>query len=329
MFSDNPEYLESFREIDFFSVNLFATNSQDQEAYMRGLGLAEAFLKARINEVKVYWDDDDEKAAVSPSKAITQLQNALYAIPELRELSYDSPQFKEWQENTKTTMFHVFSEKPERLESFREIDFFSANLFATNSQDQKAYLIDLGSAEAFLEARINEVKVYRPDDDEEKAAVSPAPQRNKAAKKVFIVHGRNEAAKEKVARFLEKLGVEHIILDEQPGQNDPIIQKFEKYAAQVGFAIVLMTADDVGAEKEEKNNLKPRARQNVILELGFFMGRLGRDRVCSLVEEGVDNPSDYAGVEYVPLDAGAWKLKLIRELQAAGFNVDANLAIDG
>ena len=228
----------------------------------------------------------------------------------------------------KTTISHVFSENREHLEYFRRLFNLPILLPTTNSENQKAYLIDLDSAEVFLKARINEVNDYWLDDEEE-TTVSPAPQQNNAAKKVFIVHGRDEAAKEKVARFLGKLDVEYIILHEQPGQNDTIIQKLEKYAAQVGFAIVLMTADDVGAKKGEEDNPKPRARQNVILELGFFMGRLGRDRVCSLVEEGVDNPSDYAGVEYVSLDAGAWKLKLIGELRAAGFKVDANRAIDG
>ena len=267
-------------------------------------------------------------AKISKSRAITQLQKALDAIPE-RHWPHESLQFEEWRENTKTTVSHVFSENSKHLESFGKISFFRMSFHSINISNRGIYLRGLDSAEAFLKARINEVAVYWPDNNEEKPAVSPAPQQNKTAKKVFIVHGRNEAAKEKVARFLEKLGVEHIILDEQPGQNDPIIQKFEKYAAQVGFAIVLMTADDVGAKKGEEDNPKPRARQNVILELGFFMGRLGRDRVCSLVEEDVDNPSDYAGVEYVSLDAGAWKLKLIGELRAAGFDVDANRAIGG
>ena len=270
-------------------------------------------------------------AKISKSKALTQLQKALDAIPELRGLLYDSMKFKEWQENTKTTISHVFSENPKHLEYFRGIYFFPIDfLFSTNTQDQKVPLRDLDKAEVFLKARINEVNDYW-DDDEEKAVASPDPQQNNAAKKVFIVHGRDEAAKEKVARFLEKLGVECIILHEQPGQNDTIIQKLEKYAAQVGFAIVLMTADDVGAKKEEKDNPKPRARQNVILELGFFMGRLGRDRVCSLLEEGVDKPVRLrrGGICVGWTRRGHGKLKLIRELRAAGFKVDANRAIDG
>ena len=266
---------------------------------------------------------------ISKSKALTQLQKALDAIPE-RHWPHESLQFEEWRENTKTTISHVFSENPKHLESFGEISFFRMSFHSINISNRGIYLRGLDSAEAFLKARINEVNDYCPGDNEEKAAVSPAPQQNNAAKKVFIVHGRDEAAKEKVARLLEKLGVEYIILHEQPGQNDPIIQKFEKYAAQVGFAIVLMTADDVGAKEEEKSKMKPRARQNVILELGFFMGKLGRDKVCSLLEEGVESPSDYAGVEYVRLDgAGAWKMKLIGEMQAAGFDVDANRAIGG
>ena len=89
--------------------------------------------------------------------------------------------------------------------------------------------------------------------------------------------------------------------------------------------MVLLTPDDVGKLKDEKSALKPRARQNVILELGFFLGMLGRERVCPLVKGDVETPSDYDGVVYTKLDdAGAWKMKLFQELKADGFGVDAN-----
>ena len=118
-----------------------------------------------------------------------------------------------------------------------------------------------------------------------------------------------------------------MILHEQPNQGRTIIEKFEEHA-QVGFAVVLLTPDDVGSLKGENNHLKPRARQNVIFEFGFFIGRLGRHRVCALTKGDVEIPSDYDGVVYVPLDDhGAWKMKLVKELKAAEFDVDANLAL--
>jgi predicted nucleotide-binding protein len=100
-------------------------------------------------------------------------------------------------------------------------------------------------------------------------------------KRVFIVHGHASEAKESLARFLERVGLEPIILHEQPNSGRTIIEKFEVYA-DVGFAVVLLTPDDVGAPKDAPTELKPRARQNVIAELGYFYGKLSRHRVCAL-----------------------------------------------
>src|SRR5262249_32376296 len=97
--------------------------------------------------------------------------------------------------------------------------------------------------------------------------------------------------------------------------------------AGVGFAVVLLTRDDEGRIKGE-SVLRPRARQNVILELGYFLGRLGRDHVCALMTDGVEEPSDLSGVIYVPFDSGgAWRLSLAREVKAAGIDVDLNRAV--
>ena len=122
--------------------------------------------------------------------------------------------------------------------------------------------------------------------------------------------------------------IEPVILHEQPNKGRTIIEKFEDYAG-VGFAVILLTSDDVGKLNDDgASELKPRARQNVILELGFFLGKLGRQRVCPLVKGNVETPSDYDGVVYTNFDdAGGWQLKLVRELKSAGFNVDANRAV--
>ncbi len=147
----------------------------------------------------------------------------------------------------------------------------------------------------------------------------------KVPQKVFIVHGHNEAAKSSVARFIERLGLDAVILDEQPSEGLTIIEKFEKYATSADFAIVLMTPDDVGASIEKKDNLKLRARQNVIFELGYFFHALGRKGVCALYKEGVELPSDIYGVVYVRMDEfDAWQLGLAREMKQAGLYFDAN-----
>lgn len=148
--------------------------------------------------------------------------------------------------------------------------------------------------------------------------------------KIFIVHGRDNEMKLDVARVLEKLGLTPVILQEQPNRGRTIIEKFSEYT-NVNFAIILLSPDDKGflAEEAPKNS-KPRARQNVILELGFFLGRLGRERVFVLYRdtERFEPPSDYLGILFTIYDErGAWKFGLIRKLQAIGYKVDANRLI--
>jgi len=135
--------------------------------------------------------------------------------------------------------------------------------------------------------------------------------------------------KEAVARTLETLGLTPVILHEQPGKGRTIIEKFIDYS-DVGFAIALLSPDDqlsLATSPGRRAGRESRARQNVIRELGFFLGRLGRERVATVFRSAPDIalPSDYAGVEFIPYDdAGAWRLKLCDELIAAGYSVDKN-----
>lgn len=156
------------------------------------------------------------------------------------------------------------------------------------------------------------------------AELTTVPERAAStARKVFVVHGHDEATKEKMARFLSNIKFEPIILHEQASGNRTVIEKIEAHS-DVGFAVVLLTPDDVGSAVGEKS--KQRARQNVILELGYFVGKLGRSRVAVFKQGDVEVPSDFGGVVYIQLDgAGAWKAALGRELKEAGFDVDWNL----
>ena len=145
--------------------------------------------------------------------------------------------------------------------------------------------------------------------------------------KVFIVHGRDEATKQTTARFLEKLGLKPVIFHEQPNVGRTIIEKFEDYSS-VAYAVVLLTPDDLGGLASEKPELSLRSRQNVVFELGYFIGKLGRKRVCALYQKDVELPSDLHGVLYVPMDeAGAWKFLLVKELKAVGLDIDLNKAV--
>ena len=140
---------------------------------------------------------------------------------------------------------------------------------------------------------------------------------------IFIVHGHAEATRHEVARVLQRAtGREVIVLHEQANAGRTILEKFEHHAASAAYAVVLLSADDVGRARLA-TDLRPRGRQNVIFELGFFFGKLERSRVAVLLDSGVEKPSDIDGLVYVAHDpAGAWKQGLAREVEAAGIKVD-------
>lgn len=142
--------------------------------------------------------------------------------------------------------------------------------------------------------------------------------------KVFIVHGHDDGAKETVARFVDKLGFQAVILHEQVDSGDTIIEKLEKHT-DVGFAIVLYTECDIGGVKSNPEDLKPRARQNVIFEHGLLIGKIGRANVVALVKGNVEIPNDISGVVYKAMDTGrAWKYSIAREMKNSGYDVDMN-----
>ena len=142
--------------------------------------------------------------------------------------------------------------------------------------------------------------------------------------KVFIVHGHSELHISQTESFLQRLGFDPIILRDQPSQGQTIIEKLENYT-DVAFAIVLYTGCDKGCKNEDNAIIKPRARQNVVFEHGYLNARLGRNRVCALVEEGVEIPSDLAGIVYISIDKkSSWKFEVAKEMKASGLNVDLN-----
>jgi len=144
------------------------------------------------------------------------------------------------------------------------------------------------------------------------------------SKKIFIIHGHDDAAKESTARHLVKLGLEPIILHEQANNGRTIIEKFEGTANGITHAIALFTPDDKFVPKSPSEPSVYRARQNVIFELGYFVGKLGRGNVTVLYKKGVEIPSDYFGVIYIEMDDyGAWKTELAKELHTSGISIDS------
>ena len=184
----------------------------------------------------------------------------------------------------------------------------------------KARAIEIleGIRDGFLE----EIELNEPPTFEK---VKQNNQRNLKSREVFVVHGTEHGTRDTVARFLEKLNLQPIILDEEANEGRTIHQKFRDHST-VAYAVVLFTPDDEGRRVDSSENLNRRPRQNVVYELGFFSAQLGDKNVCVLYSDGVDILSDLSGVLYIALDmGGAWQLKLAKEIKAAGIEIDMNL----
>lgn len=190
-------------------------------------------------------------------------------------------------------------------------------------RDRRGYIIEgrieslatLKGAVETLKERIADAEPI-PEAKSVGSAFDPA-----TSDKVFIVHGHDGELKQEVARIITSLGLQPIILHEQPNGGGTVIEKFER-ESDVGYAVILFTPDDFGGSQDDSNVLQ-RARQNVVLELGYFIGKLGRKRVCVIVKDNIEKPSDIHGVVW--LDYGShWKVDLAKELKHAGYGIDFN-----
>lgn len=257
-------------------------------------------------------------------------------IEQVKDLKYQDGKLDESQKRAKMIIRRSFGENSEYLKDLKKILFSPMIITSTtpHSSFEKAFergkkefinllnviLEDLSLDYAFSQQTHDKVA------SEIKEIMNQESKRD-MNKNIFVVHGHNDAMKLSVARTLEKLDLTPIILHEQPNKGRTIIEKFTDYS-DVDFAIVILSADDIAYPKTaDDSNAKFRARQNVILELGYFLGKLGRNKVISLYEQNseLEIPSDYLGVLFVPFDEyGKWQYDLVKELRAAGFDVDAN-----
>lgn len=185
------------------------------------------------------------------------------------------------------------------------------------------YLVQRSAA---ADVNANDEKLFSPTQvvvPDVGTAPEPA-SANRSPNRVFVVHGQNESARTAVVSFLESVGLVGIVLHEQPNMGRHLLTKFIDEAELATFAVVLMTDDDEGCRKGE--SLAPRARQNVILELGYFLAHLGQAKVCALITPGLETPSDFDGIVYIRMDdQQEWQQELKRELMAARMPVDAAL----
>lgn len=230
-----------------------------------------------------------------------------------KEVRWKNPEVQAWYSKTERWLVKYYGDPSQEINSFRKINFQS--MLIDVRQDILACKSGLKQAHAILLTYFEDF-----EDDTEITNVNNSVDFSR----VFIVHGHDGELKESIARMIEKQGIVPIILSEQANQGRTVIEKFEDYT-DVGGAICLFTADDLGRAKESENDTC-RARQNVVFEAGYFMGKLGRDHVIMLADKGVEIPSDLAGVVYT--DTNNWQVDMLKELKAIGYNVDLNKLFD-
>jgi predicted nucleotide-binding protein len=263
--------------------------------------------------------------SITREMALSRIGRFIDQIPELRSKGRKSAFLTTWKQNVEGTLHAYYGPGSLQLAQFRKIHFFPTSfvLGGPESHFTDAFLQGTEIAESYLRSRISELEEETPEmtfRHDEGATVN-----RDITRKVFIVHGHDHGSKETVARFLSQLELEPIILHEMANEGRTIIEKFEHHA-NVACALVILSPDDIGYTVSTPTAQERRARQNVIFELGFFVGKLGRNRTLALLVDDVTKPSDFDGVLYIPMESNSWKMDIVRELKAAGLDIDANKA---
>lgn len=241
----------------------------------------------------------------------------------------ESPEFKAWQVKAENILTKCYGMESRELYRFRNIIFYPRYAYATQSDEVNLCAEGLKEAKAYFEVYLEEIEDNCAENvssdvsgisDEAKFVEEKVNSTRR--KKVFIVHGHNDALKQEVARIIEKQGIEAVILSEQANQGKTIIEKIEENA-DVDAAICLFTGDDYGRAKgTEAEENKLRARQNVVFEAGYFMGKLGRKNVIIVADKNLELPSDMQGVVYT--DSKNWKIEVLQGLDKIGYAIDFN-----
>ena len=234
-----------------------------------------------------------------------------------KQVTNSDTDFEAWEVNVRRFLSKKYGEKSIEYKKFDDTSFFSG-CWGIDTTDEEFHSDCVNSCREGLEITIAILQSYLDDLSDSDTNEGIRPPHN--SKKVFTVHGHDGELKQAVARIIEKQGIEAIILSEQANKGRTIIEKFEDYS-DVSGAICLFTADDYGRAKNNTTD-NTRARQNVVLEAGYFMGKLGRNCVAILADKDIEMPSDLSGIVYT--DSTNWEINLLKELKEMGYTIDFN-----
>jgi predicted nucleotide-binding protein len=261
---------------------------------------------------------------MKPGIAIAQLQK-LKEEAELPEVRASTPAHESWKAKVEAILAASLGKDAPVLEKFKNVSYWIGIYTGAPGEAERdaAYFANaVSEAVGLIDAAIFELELTEP----EPVALEESPSARKPGvdpRNVFLVHGHDDGAKHHAARVLAQLtGAEPTILHEQPSGGKTVIEKLDHHAMPAAAAVILLTPDDVGSESGASTT-RPRARQNVVFELGYFIGKLGRGNVIALVKGGVEIPSDISGVVYINMDLANWPTELAKELrQIDGLTID-------
>lgn len=253
--------------------------------------------------------------SLQPNKAIELLQKQIEKIDKLFQLHHRDPEVDKWENFTEEIIIKAFgSNTHTNFTRFRNAKYGSIRIGMTNEKCQGDFIQSLHKRKKLLEGFIEQLEAFGEVTPE---SVGMELRGNKiffayATKKKDIVN--------ELARHVEKnYGIKTVLMEEEPHGGRSLIEKFEELASECGFGVFVLTSDDeciTSIGEREKHT-----RQNVILELGYFWGKLGRKkRIAVLVEDGVKIPTDVNALGWIPItgDLGQTKLDLSQELEKAG-----------
>jgi predicted nucleotide-binding protein len=254
---------------------------------------------------------------VTPEEAKADVQARIDALKDL-EISDDA--LLKWYDDTNKTLDHIFVKGGSSYFSSESGFVIARNMRAGT---RKVKDTNLPRSTGILRRILQLIDHFHSQETTPKEVSNPVGKED-FSKKIFIVHGHDEKRILEVKEVIRSQSLQPVVLKDEPNGGTTIIEKFERNA-DVGFAVILLTADDTGKARSDQSEPRYRARQNVILELGYFIGRLTRARVCALADTDLEVPSDIHGLIYTPLDTGgAWRYKLVDELKLAGYITDKN-----
>lgn len=253
------------------------------------------------------------------NKNVIKLKALISEIDDLigKRVTSSSVEFRTWYTKTERFIINYFGKDSYEHTVFKE-ESFSLSFFMGSTPDSEfiyACREGLLTTKGIFLTYLEEISLEYKESENIKTM-----KLERTFNDVFIVHGHDGELREKVARLLEKQNIKPIILNEKLNRGATIIEKFEENS-KVAAAIALFTTDDEG-RKVGDSELKKRARQNVIFETGYLMGKIGRDNVILLSNDEIDIPSDLSGIVYI--NKAEWEIRVLKELRDTGYSIDLN-----